>query len=61
MAGRCKARRDGVMPGVRPEFGVPADPEASILAARSEKGNSFYLTPPLREKDRGADGAVSSN
>jgi hypothetical protein len=34
------------MPGVCAEFGVPANPEASILAATSEKGNSFYLTPP---------------
>ena len=38
---RFHARRDGVLPGVRAESGVAADPEGSILAAR-RRGMRFH-------------------
>ena len=38
---RFHARRDGVMPGVRAEFGGAADPEGSIPAAR-RRGMRFH-------------------
>jgi hypothetical protein len=40
-ARRFHARRDGVRPGMRAEFGVAADPEGSILAAR-RRGMRFH-------------------
>jgi hypothetical protein len=45
------------MPGVRPEFGVAADPEGSILAAR-RRGMRFHGAGRYRPASRFRDSAT---